>query len=110
MSEKSLRCLEIDTLLSKHRREPMAEGMKADPFCDSYPLQRWPYMPPEDHVRRNRLRPVLCNGWKQKVFFRAIECDQSPFLQLFNHTIKWSGTGFFDASVLVSPSTLRQIV
>ena len=42
MAEQLLRRLDVNTLLTQHRSQPMYERMPADPLLDPYPFQGWP--------------------------------------------------------------------
>jgi hypothetical protein len=51
----------------------------------SDPIQCRPDMPLKNHVRLNRLRSVLHNGWKEVIVIGTVETGHSPLFQIFNH-------------------------
>ena len=59
--------------------------MPANPLRDSNPLQRRSDVTPQDHVGCERLRSILDHGREEVVLMGAVEGDQPPLLQFFNH-------------------------
>ena len=61
MPEKFLGNLDVHSFLMKPRSQAMAEQMPSNLFRDSDPFQCRPNVASQNHVRSDRLRPVLCN-------------------------------------------------
>ena len=63
-------------MLPKHNSQAMTESVQADSLGNSNPLQSRTNVTLQDHVRRQRLRPILCDGRENIVGVGPVESDR----------------------------------